>query len=771
MRLTLFLILFLASVNIVCSQQNISYSGTVKDAHTLQNIPFVTIALYNDVNVVDGVSTNSNGHFQLKSKKHFTHLEISFIGYKTYQLPVAEIKDPQSINITIEPLINELNAVVVQAKRTTSQLKIDRRIINIGADLQQSGATALEAFDQITEIQTDLGNGTISLRGSGNARLLINGKPSPLNATELLDQIPALSIKTIEIITSPSAKNRADGLSGIINIVLKKNTKKGLNLTLNSSLGTKRYQYGAALNYHRSLVNLRLNISDGIRNMDSKQWIYQRYTNGNTRDFFAPHDFNGKVSKISSGIDLFINDKSELSFEADYTYDFHSFYNNTFYTNITDQSDFVYTRNSSHTHKTFVYNANYRQRFKNDDHFLEFDYNFNKNENRLPASDFEQDIFLFDELQNNKNDLNALALDYTLPINNTILETGFAWNNRNLKSFRNLKANTNVVTNDSFNYKEDLIGVYGLVKFETHKMNWQTGLRYENFTSNSNNTLNGQITALQFSNVFPSVHVAYKWKDKNTFSTGYSKRILRPNFRHINPFQSRNQYFQWQVNPNLKPEFADNFELNYQYNREKFNVSLSTFYRYRTGVIQSIENIDINGVRSISFDNIGKRNSYGVESNTSYEIAPYWNAQLSVNYYYTLADQPDITWNNLYSSNSILKNTFRITKSISTDITYRHTPKYQNIYSITQARNRVDWAIRAKFFANGFTANLRIVDVLNHNLRKRTIVLPNVTQDETWRFQSQTFGVLFSLNYKVFQNTGKVRNRKQRNYDHGGTTD
>jgi len=173
----------------------------------------------------------------------------------------------------------------------------------------------------------------------------------------------------------------------------------------------------------------------------------------------------------------------------------------------------------------------------------------------------------------------------------------------------------------------------------------------------------------------------------------------------------------------------------------------------------------------VSFDNVGQRNSYGIESNITYKIANYWNTQLSANYYYSKANQPNITWDNLYSSNIILKQTFKLAKNMRTDITYRHTPKNQNIYSITEPRNRIDWAIRAKFLDKKLTVNLRVVDILDTNLRQRTTVLPNITQNETWQFQSQTFGWLLNINYKLFQNKGKMRSRKQRNYKHGGATD
>ncbi len=758
----------LVSTSLIFSQEKLFYKGIVRDASTSEVIPYATVAMYTNAKLIGGVSTDEQGRFELTLTKEITHLEISFIGYETYKYSIAK-KDLKNIIISLQPLDTQLDEVIIKSEKTTTSLEIDKKIIRLGTDLQQAGTTALEAFDQIAEIQADLGTGSLSLRGSNNVRLLINGKPSPLSASEVLDQIPASSIAYVELITSPSAKNQADGLSGIINIVLQKNMQYGINLSVNPSVGTKRYLYGFDSNYHFSNVNVRFNGSHSRREMDSKQWISQLYTNNNTRDLYAPHDFQGRVERIASGIDFFINEKSALSFQVNYTNDFHSFYNDTFYTNVTNTPDFVYTRNSSHTHKTIDYNVNYRVKFDREENFLEVDYNLTDNENTFPAEDFEDDQFLFRELLYNKNQLHAFALDYAIPLEKAQLETGFSWNYRELRS--NRTQNTINTERYFFDYDENLIGLYALIKSSTGKLSWQAGLRYEKFNSMSDNTLNNESVNLNFSNFFPSVHLSYQSNEKTTLSAGYSKRITRPDFRNINPFQIGSQYFQWNANPNLRPEFSDNFEVNYQYNIPKFLLSLSAFYRDRKDVIQWLRNIDENGVILISFDNIGNQISTGLETNVQYKLMQNWSSDLSANYYYTKANQPILTWNHQYSSNLIFKNTFKISKTLSADLSYRHTPKDRSGFYTTQPRNRWDFATRLKLLENRLVVNLRIVDVLNRNLRHRTIVLPNVVQNETWRFQSQTFGWLLSLNYKIFQNKERSRTRKRRNYSHGGSVD
>ncbi|PQJ80359.1 outer membrane beta-barrel protein [Polaribacter porphyrae] len=150
----------------------------------------------------------------------------------------------------------------------------------------------------------------------------------------------------------------------------------------------------------------------------------------------------------------------------------------------------------------------------------------------------------------------------------------------------------------------------------------------------------------------------------------------------------------------------------------------------------------------------------------------FWNSQLSANYYHTSLNQDIfVVWDELYSSNLIFKNTIEILKNLSTDVTFRQNFKTQNTFTFIKPRNRVDIAMRLKLLENRLNVSLRIIDLLDNNLMFRETVTQNVIQNEKWRFQSQTFGYLFSLSYKLFQNKSKNRNRKDRNYQFGGTTD
>lgn len=772
-RIIVLLFLLLLKTSPALSQSATVYQGQVVDSTTQQSIPYATVIFYDDQKLINGISTDEQGRFRITISQPLTHLEVSFVGYQKSKVSLTDFRSRENPVIYLRQYTSDLDEVVVTGERTNTELKIDRRVIHLGADLQQSGTTALEAFDQLAEIQTDHGTGSLTLRGSGNVRLLINGKPTALTPSEVLAQIPASSIESVEIITSPSARNQADGLSGIISILLKKGVENGLNLSLNAAAGTKRHSYGVTGNYNFSRINIRWSASRALRNMDSHQTISQQYTNGNTRDLFAPHDFHGEVRKVATGIDFFINPKNELSFGLDYTHDYHDFFNDTFYSNVTGRPDYVYRRISSHTHKTLNTNINYRRNFGPESHFLEFDYNLTQNDNLLPAEDFEEDRFLFQEEKKNDNTLQAFAIDYTRPIaSNTRLETGFSWNGREITSHDYFNFDTQIDTRNVFSYQEDLLGFYGLIHASAGRFDLQAGLRYEYFHSSSQNSSDNQQTDLEFANFFPSLHISYRMDETSLFNLGYSKRASRPNFNHVNPFRMGNQYFRWGADPELLPEFSHNLEANFQHNGKVLTWSASAFYHYRTDVIERLQNIDENGVNTIGFDNIGSKHAMGLESSLFFQPTSFWDTQISANYYQTnIRQNVYITWDQFYSSSIILKNTFKILKNLGADITYRYTGKDQTTFEQRRPRNRVDMAVRLSLLKNRVTANLRVIDVLDNNLMYRKTVTPEVVQNEVWRFQSQTFGILFSVDYKLFQNRTQFRNRKKRNYQHGGSID
>jgi len=423
-------------------------------------------------------------------------------------------------------------------------------------------------------------------------------------------------------------------------------------------------------------------------------------------------------------------------------------------------------RENSHFHYVTIFNANYRLKFDNDQRFLELDYNVNSSNNNYPITDYEDDTLLSNQFLAEDFVLQSLALDYTFPVGERLLiESGISRNTQTLES-RNLFLPVNDTTKrNQFEYDESLFGLYGLGKFSLGKINLQAGLRYEYFKSNSESRTNDFRTHQKFSNVFPSLHFSYSINDRNTLNLGYSKRVSRPNFHHINAFQIVNPLFSWEYNPDITPELSDNVEFSYQKNSKGFNLGITSFYRNRKNVILWTESSE-NNLQVFRYENSGTFNSYGIETTARYKLASFWNSRLSVNHYFSKIDQSSVvTWDRTYSSRIQFKNTFDISKKITADLTYLYKPKRQSTFNYVDARNRLDFAVSGRFLKNKLSANLRIVDIFNNNILNRTSKTSNLTQNTIWDIQSQTLNFLFSVNYKLFENKGRLRSRKDREYN------
>lgn len=758
--------------SIVSAQDNLHIKGKILESGSNTPIEHASIAIIKDGSTIDGCISEENGKFRLQTLSDFHELKVSFIGFEPKVIPRSAIESKDLLEIFLSPAEELLNEILVETERTVTQQLIDRRIINVGADLQQTGATALEVFDQLAEIQTDLSSGEISLRGSNNILLLVNGKPSGMSPSELLAQIPSSSIDKIEIITSPSAKYQANGISGILNIQLKKRIEQGLNLKLNAGVGTKRHNYGLDGNYNFKQVNFRWNYMQSKRRMYSKQWIERSYKTGTVENIYAPQDFDGSVQKASFGFDFLPNKKNEFSVSWDYVDDAHDFFNKILYSYPTGEDSIDYLRTTSHSHLTNTWNVNYRYKINEKEHFLELDYNLNKNDNDFPLSDFENNVLLFEEHYINQNTLQRLSLDYTLPISKHLkLEAGSNWNKRNLQSQYHFTESNHIDQNHSlFDYEEDVLAFYSSFRWQKEKKySLQAGLRYEYFNSSGGREDEHTKVSFSFADIFPSLHLNYEIDEYQKLNLGLSRRISRPHFNHINPFRLGNPYFTFVGNPGLSPEYSNNIELSYNLLNDKVSLAATTFYRYRKDVIQRIDSFTQEGIQRIKNINAGNNTSFGIETTIGKDIVPFWRASVAANYYFTKIHHTELVfWDRLYTSSIQVKNTFKTGKKWTMDLSYRHTPKRQRAFQYLNPRNRVDFAVRAKLLQKRLSLNLTIIDVFDINLFYRTTKTDFITQNTTWKFQSQTRGFLFNVSYQIIKDSNFSRSRKKRDYSHGG---
>ena len=293
--------------------------GKVIDKKTKEALPYVNIVIRDTVNkIITGGITDETGNFNVNDiPEGNSIIEVQYIGFKIYSKKINITKKAKIINletIALEEDSATLDEVVVRAETSTVVQKVDRKVINVGKDLTSAGTSASELLNNIQSVNVDSQSGDISLRGNGNVRVLVDGKPTNISSTQLLKQIPSTSIKSIELITNPSAKYNPEGMSGIINIILNKNANMGFNGSLDTGITVGHYtRYNAStnINYKTGKVNFFANY--GYNGGDN---FNKGFVNRTDSSILQNFQFINKNQShlIKIGADYYINNKNTLSF-------------------------------------------------------------------------------------------------------------------------------------------------------------------------------------------------------------------------------------------------------------------------------------------------------------------------------------------------------------------------------------------------------------------------------------------------------------------------
>jgi outer membrane receptor protein involved in Fe transport len=761
-RFILILILVLHAT--ISMAQNIS--GKVMDKESGLAIPYATVILKDSLgNFKQGISTNENGLFILESEKGRFTLEVTFIGYEK-EMRHIEVVGEIKVDIILTPASAKLEEVTVVGEKTQIVQLIDKKVINVGKDLLAAGGDATTVLGQLAEVKVDI-NGNISLRGSQNVNVLLDGKPSPLSVSELLRQIPANQISKIEIITVPSAKYRASGLTGIINIITK--TKINRGFTLGSSIdGNTLLGYGIStdLGYGGKNFYYKAKASHNKRIFENK------YSDG--RKGLAPYSqdgeflFDGTVANVGAAVDWFASKKNEFSIGLDYTKNNHDLKNLVKILqngNTKAQDNF-----SSHSHITQNYNLTYRHNFKTSEQHIDMDVRVSNTDNILTSS------FISNELPNNAINNRATiydaAIDYASPLSKkTNLETGFSWNKTDNKNLFNSLDSKGISSVNDFLNVETTSAIYGITTWMNSKWNIQTGLRAEFFERNADLKTTGQKVNITFNNLFPSVHLSYKIKETQTWMLGYNKRTSRPSLDQVLPTNIQQQQYTLYVgNPQLQPEFSHNLEISYQLNKPNFSISSTLAYRGKENIIGSYIFYNQDQVTRSSFRNIGESHAYGVDFSMNVKSVKGVSHLLSMNYNYEKFMNTAINFINDYGTNFTvrLSNEFTITSRMTANVNYSYNGLEKTAFDSFAENQKIDLGARYKFklFNSRASINLRLTDVFN-----------------SLKYISQTNGDGFSLegNFKPisrvlyltasynFENGSllKKREKKERQYRSG----
>ncbi len=767
---TFFILFFFICSSTLAAQQKLTIKGFVKEKQSQQVIEFATVSIMDaeTKEMITGTTTDLDGYFELRTASKDIYVEISFIGFTNKRIENIEFnKKVADIGTVFLSTDSELlDEVVVRAEKSTTEFKLDKRVFNVGKDISSTGASALEVLNNVPSVNVNI-EGEVSLRGSAGVQILINGKPSVLASEQgnALGTITADMIEKIEVITNPSAKYEAEGTAGILNIVIKKEEREGLNGSISLNTGTPHnHSIGVSLNRRTEKFNLFSQIGVGYRELPRENDNINRNLTTNEAIISDGTEFrNEQFYNINLGTDYHINKYNVVTLSGRFAYEVEDQPSRTNFIQTDENNqpiaEWFRTEVTEATNPKFQYELQYKKDFKDDkEHNLLFSFLgnfFGKDQ----SSEFENidvvgaaagsDQLTRTNFQESKY---TIQLDYTKPIlDKFTMETGvhYVLNNVSndfavLDDFGGEWIENPNLTN-IFEYEQNVLGVYATGAYEENGWGLKLGVRAEN-TDLSTLLINTNETNDQnFTNVFPTVHTSYKFSERVSIQGGYSKRIFRPRLWDLNPFFNIRNNFNIRVgNPNLLPEFTDSYEVTSIYLMGKTTLNLGVYYRFTDDVVERISTFEDN-VNTTRPYNIGTRQSVGVELNGKYNPSKKITITGDINYNYfnregvfeaTSFDFNADQWS------AKLTTKFKLPADIDIEITGQHRSREKIVQGRVSAMTFADIGIRKKILKGKAIVNLSVRDIFVSRIRESEI-----TQGNAFSYRRSLRGRFITLGF------------------------
>ncbi len=636
----------------LAQNQSITIKGMVVESGSNQPVEFATVMVADKSNQkpIAGTTTDQDGRFSIKVDQHDFYIEVSFIGFITKKIDTYTIEN-NMLDLGIIGMAENtatLDEVVVRAEKSSTEFKLDKRVFNVGKDLSSTGASALDVLNNVPSVNVNI-EGEITLRGSSGVQILINGKPSVLASEQgnALGTITSDMIDRIEVITNPSAKYDAEGTSGIINIVIKKEERKGVNGSISINTGVPHnHSIGLSLNRRTEKFNLFSQFGVGYRELPNDTEIINQDLRVNRTVLTNGREYrNENFYNFILGTDYHINARNVLTLSGNFAYEIEDQPSRNDFSILdatgTETAKWFRTEETEATNPKWQYELQYKSDFKDHkDHNLLFSAlgNFFGKDLSSEFTDIpvSGNPVLSNQLTrtNFKEAKYTFKLDYTRPFSKEwTLETGAQYvlqevsNDFAVSDIENGEWVENENFTNIFEYDQKVLGVYSTGAYEGKKWGLKLGLRLENTDLNTFLVNTNKTDRQNYTNLFPSVHASYKLTEYFSFQTGFSKRVYRPRLWDLNPFFNIRNNFSIRVgNPELLPEFTDSYEFASVYVAGKTSLNLSVYYRFTSDVIERISIFE-NNVNTFKPLNIGTNRTTGVELNAKYSA----NKWLSIN--------------------------------------------------------------------------------------------------------------------------------------------
>ena len=797
----------LLGLNAGFCQQRYTITATIEDKITSDFLPFATITLRNAANkkLIGGAVSDENGKASIVSSVSNVEIQVDYIGYETLVFKKELTKRTNLGALQLEPKENQLAGIDLVGRRSDVEIRLDKRVYNVGQNLNAKGTNVSDVLENIPSLSLDL-DGNLELRGSTNVRILIDGKPSGLvglNGIDALADLPAESIERVEVITAPSARYQAEGSSGIVNIILAKNSLKGLNGVFNASVGKfESYGANASLNYKIGKFNFFTN--SGYRDNTDMGGAFQRntYTSVSTFDQFEERrtfDRRRVGTNVNLGMDADITSKTKFTFS---------------YVNNYRDGDDITQNDQNHSLLGAAVTQSLRSEIEEDKDINKqlsfsvthkFDDVGHKLDVTVQTEETIEDEFsdlitqqLFPQSnrspleENNTEEAQKQFLaqvDYVWPIDkNTQFEAGYRTTKENQDTGFTVQTkdeNGTFIINENLtnflDYEQSIHAFYSQYGKKWNGFSVLAGLRYEHTDWSVVQKTTLEEDTKTFNGFFPTLNIGLELSETDNITFGYNRRISRPRSRSLNPFRSRaSETSFFQGNPNLVPSYSDGFDLGYLKQFKKFTLSSSVYftrtYKPRQRItVASGEFVEVNGENTAVIKrfpiNLGRQDRLGIEANSSMRWSPKWRTNISFNIFRSVDKG---TYENLVLDNTNeswsgnFRNNLNLPWDINTQINVWYVGGQQSAFGNRKAFGGTSVGISKDILKNNATINLNFSDVFNTSIYRWNTLTDSVATTAEYQRRRPVYKLTFTYRFKQEKESSR---RGGENYGDGGGFD
>jgi len=775
-------------------------TGTVIDQATDQPMEYATVSLLTspDSTLVGGNISDADGKFRISAPYGTYMLKVQFVTSVPKIIDNITLSNSQRRvqlgEIMLSQSTKELDEVTVQAERTEMELTLDKKVYNIGKDLSNLGGSAADLLSNLPSLAVDV-EGNVSLRGSENVRILINGKPSGLvglSGSGGLQQLQGNLIERVEVITNPSARYDAEGGAGIINIILKKEKSGGFNGSFQLQTGAPaNHGVSANLNYRKGWINWFVNYGVSYRKFPGEGYTDNFYDRADTTyyiDQINDRSRSGLSQNIRFGSDIFFNEKNILTLSASYRNSDDENLTKTFYDYLNAQRVLFGERlrvdNEEEEDLNWQYEVEFTRDFRKEDQKLTFNVQY-QDDSEIEISDFDDNTVFTDQTveeleQRSENDngerRTLVQMDYVHPFGKSSkFEVGFRYNFRNV--FNDYFVESDSTSNgtfevvpeltNNFNFDEAILASYFIISNKSDKLSWQLGTRLEQTHLETLLEQTNDSNEQDYLSLFPSANITYQYSDISSVQLSYSRRISRPRFRNLNPFLTyRDPLNLYTGNPNLQPQFTDSYELGVLQNKEKSSVYLGVYYRYTDDVVQRIQTEE-EGITIRRPENLAQQNDIGLELNVSQEIGKYIRTTGNFNLFNSQTDGQEGLSAEATTFSSRMAGYYRNDKLFNAQISLwyrapRNTPQGRR-FSIAS----LDVGLSKDILDKNGTIAMNVRDLFNSRKWRSETIEDTFTSNSLFQWRK---GPTMTVSFTYRLNQNKRRGRGDRG-DQGGEFD